>query len=75
MACFSTGTNDAVFNFIIDTLLIETPEFRFDASAVVRVDDARTREVRAWQLSDDRQNFIPVLVNGSEHVAIEAEKS
>lgn len=42
---------------------------------IVRVDDGRAREVRAWQLSDDRENFYPVLVNGGEHAAIEAEES
>jgi len=42
---------------------------------IVRVSDGRAREVRAWQLSDDRENFNPLLVNGGEHVAIEAEES
>lgn len=42
---------------------------------IVRVDDGRAREVRAWQLSDDRENFNPVLVNDGEDIAIEAEES
>jgi len=42
---------------------------------IVRVEEGRAREARAWQLSDDRETFKPVLVNGSEHVAIETEES
>lgn len=41
---------------------------------IVRVEDGRATEVRAWRLTDDRQQFDPVSVNGEERLKIEARE-